>query len=54
MKLIDMCKAKIEIKKDKIYVRGEIMQFNKSIVEIITKRRSVRTYDATKDVEKDK
>ncbi len=30
------------------------MQFNKSIVEIITKRRSVRTYDATKDVEKDK
>ena len=30
------------------------MKFNKSIVEIITKRRSVRTYDASKDVEKEK
>lgn len=30
------------------------MQFNQSIVEIITKRRSVRTYDATKDIEQDK
>lgn len=49
-----MCKAKIEIKKDKIYLRGEIMHFNKSIVEIITKRKSVRTFDATKDVEKNK
>ncbi|MHA1551579.1 MAG: nitroreductase family protein [Candidatus Heimdallarchaeaceae archaeon] len=30
------------------------MQFNKSIVEIITKRTSVRTYDATKSVEQEK
>ncbi|MHA1201096.1 MAG: nitroreductase family protein [Candidatus Heimdallarchaeaceae archaeon] len=30
------------------------MQLNQSIVEIITKRKSVRTYDATKDVEKSK
>ena len=30
------------------------MKFNKSIVDIITKRRSVRTYDSTKNVEQEK
>ncbi|GAH23277.1 unnamed protein product, partial [marine sediment metagenome] len=30
------------------------MKFNQSIVEIITKRRSVRTYDATKNIEMNK
>ncbi len=49
-----MYRTKIDIKIDKIYLSGELMQFNKSIVEIITKRRSVRTYDVTKEVEQDK
>ncbi len=49
-----MCKAKIKINTNKLYLSGEIMKFDQSIVEIITKRRSVRTYDTTKDVEQDK